>query len=231
MQTNIEEADKEPSLAITVAKLVAVWLVFAVVVCALGGGFSHGPKDIPAGMSWVNSEDASSSTFYVLRDGPHLILDLNKHAMLLMTVLFCGFMVFAAYLSWQGFRGQVKDRSGEMLTPGKQLLMGVAMAVLVLILGYFNVGNMLLHQRLDLDPASDMVSMNGQMLTRFQDIQGFRGYETHGGKGGTQYHLLMEISGAEPVALGGHSPNSDVEPLATRLNGYLAEVRRQAPAH
>ncbi|HEY3858511.1 MAG TPA: hypothetical protein VGM47_02735 [Gammaproteobacteria bacterium] len=229
MQMTTDQEDQGPSLSTTVAKLVLVWVVLSIVICSMGGGFSHGPKDIPAGMTWTNPDDVDFSTFYVLRDGEHgdgprIILDLNKHTMLTTTVLLCGVVVFLAYLSLQGFMGRLKNGAGDPLPTSQQFLAGLALAAAVLVVGLFTTARMKHAERLDLDPAADTVSMNGQTLARFQDITTFHAYNTSSRRS-YHFHLEMQLRSAPSVALGGSDPAYDVNPLATMLNGYLAEQR------
>jgi hypothetical protein len=179
-------------------------------------------------MTWTNPDDVVFSTFYVLRDGPHgdgphIILDLNKHTMLTNAVLFCGVIVVLAYLSLQGFRGRLSNGDGP-LPPSQQFLAGVGLAVAVLLSGFWAIAHMKQDQRLDLDPAADTVSMNGQVLAPFQDITTFHAWVTNG-RYSTGFHLEMQLRSAPSVTLGGFDTAYDVKPLATMLNGYLAEQR------
>ncbi|HEY1991267.1 MAG TPA: hypothetical protein VGH71_02315, partial [Gammaproteobacteria bacterium] len=192
---------------------------------AFAGIFASGPKDIPAGMSWVNAMDSSSSTFYILRGGPRLILELNLHSQRWIAMLFTGMAVMFMYIVGQALRGKLKNRQKELLPPWQQWLMAVLGAAMVLFLLWYGVGNLMKKQVLDFDPAADTVQLDGDYLGPFRQVTGFRSYTTRGSKGSINYHLVMDVAGAPERQIGGANPHADVGPLADALNHYLAEVR------
>lgn len=228
--TNIQEEPQKENLAVSFAKWFAVWLTVYVVVGAFGGVFRPVPQDIPAGMTWQNTEQASSSTFYILRDGPHLILGLNRHSQTLWVALFTAMAVMFAYLCGQALHGKLKNRGGNLLPPYGQKLMAVLMAAIVVFMLTYGVGNLLKKEVLDLDPAADSVRLNGDYVGPFRQVTDFRAYITRGSKGSTDYHIVLERQGGEPIRLEGGNAHGDVQQVADYLNGYLAEVRLQAPS-
>ena len=225
--TNIkEEPEQDEHWGWQIAKWGALWLVLVLVFGAFTGVFASGPKDIPAGMSWVNAVDASSSTFYILRGGPHLILELNPHSQRWMVALFTGMAVMFMYIFGQGLQGKLKNRQKEVLPPWQQgLSMAVSVAAIVFVLWY-GVGNLLKKETLDFDPAADTVQLNGDYLGSFAHLLQFRAYVTHGSKGSINYHLVMDMAGAPERQLGGANAHSDVDTTADYLNRYLTEARQ-----
>lgn len=227
--TNIkEQPEQEEQWGWQIAKWAALWLVFFLVFGAFTGVFASEPKDIPAGMSWVNAADASSSTFYVLRGGQHLILELNPHSQRWMLALFMGMMVMFIYIFGQGLRGKLKNRQKQVLPPWQQrLMMALSVAVIVFVLWY-GVGNLLKKEVLDFDPAADSVTLDGDYLGSFAHLLQFRSYYTRGSKGSISYHLVMDMAGAPERQLGGANAHSDVDATADYLNRYLTEARQPA---
>lgn len=228
--TNVkEEEPPQESLLSSVLKWGSLWLVLFAVLGIYGGVFRSSPKDFPAGMSWVNSVDFTSSTLYILRDGPHLILETNAHSerwwLLLITALAVGLM----YMCSQGFQGKLKDRSGELLPGYGQSLTALLMAVVSIGVLWYGGGVMLKSMKLDLDPAADTVTLNGEYMASFKDVADFRAYTTRGSKGSTNYHIELEVQGQSPIALSGNA-HDDVDQLAGYLNNYIAEVRAAPPA-
>lgn len=227
--SNIEAKPEQESLAWTLAKWAALWLTLYLVLGAFAGVFAAGPKDIPAGMSWVNAEDAGSSTFYILRGGPHLILELNPHSQWLMSAVFTGFAVMFMYLCGQGLQGKLKNRQKELLPPWQQGLMVVLSVGMVLFLLGFGVGGLMKKEVLDFDPAADTVTLNGNYLDSFAHVLQFRAYVTRGSKGSTNYHLVLDLAGQPERQIGGANPHGDVDQTADYLNRYLADARQTAP--
>lgn len=224
--TNIKEAEpQKESLLWSVAKWFAVWLVVYTVVGLYGGLFRSSPQDIPAGMSWVNEADAASSTFYILRGGPHLILELNAHSQRYVAMLLTGLAVLFMYILSQALQGKLKNKRGELLPGyGQQLMAALAVGMVILILWY-GMGRLLQKESLDLDPAADAVTLNGDHIGSFRKLSLFRAYTTRGSKGGINYHIVMEVSGGSSIPIGGDNAHGDVDAVAAYLNAYLKEVR------
>jgi len=229
--TNIkEEEPQQESLALSVLKWGGVWLVLFAVLGLYGGIFRSSPKDIPAGMTWVNSGDFASSTFYILRGGPHLILELNAHSERWWLLLITAFAVGLTYMCSQGIKGKLKDRRGELLSGGRQIFAAVGFGAFVLVILWFGAVKLLQKMTLDLDPVADTVTLNSVYMGSFKEVTGFRAYTTRGSKGSTNYHLVLEAQGQSPIALGGGNPHDDVDQVAGYLNGYLVDVRRHPDA-
>ena len=227
--TNIQDAPQKESVAWAFARWFAVWLVLYTAVGILGGLFSTAPKAIPAGMAWENAMDASSSTFYILRGGAHLILELNPHSQRLLAMLFTAMAVVFMFLCSQALQGKLKNRRKELLPPWQQMLTGVLCLGMVVFMLWYGIGNLMKKEVLDFDPAADSVTLNGEYLSSLKQVTGFRSYITHGSRGSINYHIVMERAGDQPLQIGGGSPHSDVEQMAAYLNGYLMAARQAQP--
>lgn len=225
--TNIQEQEPhQENVLWSFAKWFAVWLVVYTVVGIFGGLFRSSPQDIPAGMSWVNAADSATATFYVLRGGPHLILELDPHSQKYAAILLTALAVLFMYILSQALQGKLKNKRGELLPGyGQQLMAALAVGMVILILWY-GTGLLFHKQTLDLDPAQDSVTLNGGYLGSFKAVSGFRSYVTRGSKGSINYHLVMEISGDPPLQIGGGNAHEDVDAMAAYLNAYLTELRR-----
>lgn len=227
--TNIQGPQDNESVVYAFARWFAVWLVIYGVMGFYGGMFASTPKDLPAGMTWENAQDVSSSTFYIFRDGPHLILESNPHSQKWMMLLFTGFAVAMMYVVGQGLQGKLRNKRKELLPPWQQWFGVVAGAAAVVFMLWWGVGSLMEKQLLDLDPAADTVTLDGHQLGAFRQVGGFRFYITYGSKGSTNYHLDMELAGTPGIRLGGANAHSDVEQTASYLNSYLADARRAVP--
>ncbi len=228
--TNIqEEKSQKLSVAWIVAKWSAVWLVIYGVMGFYGGLFKSAPQDIPGGMSWINPADAASSTFYILRSGPHLVLELNPHSQIWNGLLLTGLGVLFMWVCSRAVQGKLKNKRGELYSGGGQALAAVLAGGLSIGILTLGMGNLMQKETLDLDPTRDLVQLNGASIASFQQVSGFRSYITRGSKGGTYYHIVLQCSGQEPVPIGGTDAHSDVDQVAGYLNAYLTEVRHSVP--
>lgn len=225
--SNIQEETTQENPAWSYARWFAVWLTLYLVLGAYAGLFSSGPR-LPTGMTWENPGESWWSTFYILRDGPHLILQRNLHSQWLWPIILPMFAAVSLYAFFQGLHGKLKNKQGELLPAWGQSAMAMAMVGLMVLAVGFDGGVALKQQTLDLDPAADTVTLDGGYLCAFREVDGFRAYVTSG-KGGPYYHISLQRAGQPPTELGGMNPHSDVKELASYLDGYLAEARRQLP--
>ena len=228
MYTNLKET-ASPRVPLSpwhkFAIFVAFWAALFLGVALLSRGFAAGPSDVPAGFSWVNA-DASGPTFCILRGGPRLILELDRHSQLFYLGLMTFGLLSVGYGCWLGLQGKLRyrykrGRTAEMSR--KAQYFSVAVGVLVLVYIVWSIGVILRGQTLDLDPAHDAVVLDGQTIARFQDLQQFQAYTTHA-RFGEYAHIRMYLRG-QTIKLGGPMPRWDVQSLAPYLNRYLADVR------
>lgn len=208
------------------AIFVATWAVLFLAVGFLSHAFASGPSDIPSGMSWVNA-DAERPTFYILRGGPRLILELDRHSQLFYLGLATFGLLSIGYGCWLGLHGKLPYKSrfrhpgGPM--PRKSQYLSVAVGVLVMAFLGWEVWGVMRGQTLDLDPANDAVRLDGETVARFQDVQKFYVYTTNG-RHGQNAHIGLYLRG-QTIKLGGPIPRWDVLVLGPDLNRYLADVR------
>src|SRR5579885_2429622 len=101
-------------------------------------------------MTWVNSGDAASSTFYILRDGPHLILELNPHSQKWWLLLFTALAVGLGYMCGQGIQGKLKDRQGEPLTGASQAVTTIVVGLAAGAVLWFGATRLLQKETLEL---------------------------------------------------------------------------------
>lgn len=224
-----EEETQGESLIGSIVRWAGVWLVISVVLGIYGGVFRSSPRHLSAGMTWVNEGDGASSTFYVLRDGPHLILELNPHSQKWWLLLFTAFAVGLMYMCSQGIRGRLKNRRGQLLSGAGQAFSALGMGAMAAFILWFGAVKMLQQETLDLDPANDTVTLDDAYLAPFKQVTGFRAYTTRGSKGSTNYHIVLETAGRPPIEIGGGNAHDDVDQAAAYLDAYLAEVHQQAP--
>ncbi|HEY3858509.1 MAG TPA: hypothetical protein VGM47_02725 [Gammaproteobacteria bacterium] len=226
--TNVREEQRKEYVRWTVAGLFAVWLAIFAGVGFYGGLFKSSPEDMPAGMMWENAETPAAS-FYILRDGHHLILELNHRSQLWWIVLLTALAVILIYSCSQGLRGRLKNRNGQPLPTYGQALMSLFLGLMALVVLWFWVGSLLKNETLDLDPAKDSVMLDGVVVGPFTQLVGFRFHAIQGPKGATIYELVMEERGHQAIQIGGNNGHTDLEQVALYLNGYLSE-ERQTPA-
>ena len=224
--TNIQEPPVKASVVWAIARWILVGIIIYGVMGAIGGLFDSGPKHIPIGMTWENPDAASSSTFYVLQGGQHLILELNAHSQRWMAMLFAGLAVMVMYIASQGFQGKLKNKQKQSLPGWGQMTMALLMSAMAVLIVSFGLWTLTAKETLDLDPAADTVTLNGHQICTFRQARGFRFYTTRGSKGSIHYHLVLERAGGSDVQIGGPNAHSDVQMMAAYLNGYLNEARR-----
>ena len=204
--------------------LLLIALSAFLVIGAVGGGLPGHP-DVPQGMQWINADDSWSS-YWVLRGGPHLMIESNKRAELVMVGGLSVLLTVIGYVLWRLFhdRPEALRLKKEMTS----LRMYLACTILLLILpvvGFSSLADFIRGKTVELNPVVDRVMLDGVSVTAFHDVRQFSWYTTRGSKGGLSYHLEIDLQGRPSINIDAVTMREDVRSLAPYLNTYLAEVR------
>lgn len=199
--------------------------LFLLVVVA-GGAWSGNP-DVPEGMHWVNSDEAWSSSYWVLRGGSHLILESNKRAEMLMVGGLSVMLTFIGYLLWRLFHDRKEARRLEKEMTSLSMYVLCTLLLLVLpVVACFELNDYIRGKTVELDPTADEFKLDGTAVESFHEVRQFSWYTTSGRNASSSYHLRIDMRDRASIDIDAVTMRSDVRDLAGELNAYLAEVRR-----
>jgi len=199
--------------------------LFLLIVIA--GGAWNGNPDVPEGMHWVNSDEAWSASYWLLRGGSHLILESNKRAEMLMVGGLSVMLTFIGYLLWRLFhdRKEAQRLEKEMTSLSMYILCTIMLLVLPVV-SCFELNDYIRGKTVELDPAADEFKLDGVAVEPFHEIRQFSWYTTTGRNASPSYHLRIDMRDRASIDIDAVTMRSDVRSLAEELNVYLAEVRR-----
>lgn len=204
----------------------AVWVSLTLTVFWSTGAFRTSPADMPAGAIWVNAHTSDDPSFYIVDDGPRLILERNKHSLLLHdAVVYCAWVLFclAGIVTLLGKVGN--QRSWFMSNPVVRSCTAIVAITLVTWWAYSETTYLMKGERLILDPVADVVSDNDVVVDRFHDLSSFQARTTYGRH--TDYFIGMQFKDRENYEFGGFDLGKDVIPLADDLNDRIQAMRAE----
>lgn len=227
MESNLPEqgdrSARQPGYGTLIA-LVAAWLSVMLVVFGITGALRASPADMPMGAIWVNAHAAGSPSFFIVQDGQRLILERDKHSLLLHDAM----VYFAwALLSFAGvllLLGKLKNQPGWVMSnPVPRSVAAVLIILVVNWWAYSETAYLIKGERLVLDPVADVVSNNGVVLDQFRNLSAFQAKMIHGKL--TSYSISMQFRDRPESDFGGFDVGSDVIPLADDLNERIHAMR------
>lgn len=209
--------------------LVAVWATLTLTIFWSAGVFRTSPTEMPAGAIWVNAHSSGDPSFYIVEDGPRLIVERNKHslwphdAMVYFAWLLFGLAAVMALLGKLG-----NQRSWFLSNPVARSCTAVLVILVVTWWAYSETAYLIRGDRLILDPVADVVSDNGVVIDRFRRLSLFQARTSYGRH--TSYFISMQFKDRANSDFGGDDLGSDVIPLAEDLNRRIQAMRAETGA-
>lgn len=229
MESNLpgqEERDAKQRVYSLLLVLAAVWLSVTLTIFWSTGVFRTSPADMPVGALWVNAHSSGDPSFYIVEDGPRLILERNKHSLWLHDALvYCGWVLFC-FAGIMALLGKfANQRSWLMSNPVTRSCSAVLIISVVTWWAYTETAYLIRGDRLIFDPVADVVTDNGVVVDRFHNLSLFRATASYGRY--TAYYIGMQFRDRPYYEFGGYDLGSDVMPMADDLNSRVQAMRAE----
>lgn len=229
MESNLPEQevrDAKPLGYGPLISVVAVWAALTLTVFWSAGVFRTSPADMPAGAVWINAHSSGDPSFYIVEDGPRLILERNKHSLWLHDALVIFGWVLFCLAGIMALLGKLRNqRSWFMSNPVARSCGAVLMIVVATWWAYSETTYLMRGDRLTFDPVADVVTDNGVVVDRFHNLSLFRARTTYGRY--TDYFIGMQFRDRPYFEFGGDDLGSDVIPMADDLNSRIQAMRAE----
>jgi nitrate reductase NapE component len=198
-------------------------------VVALAGSVELRP-DVPDGMQPVNADQVWTASYWIVRGGPHLILEANKRTELPWIAFIALTLSLGGNLCWMGIRGRLKPKYTDTFVPYIPYVLLALVFLIWVILSVSLFGDFIQGKRVELDPVADAVRVDGVQVARFQDVAQFSTSIIHSGRGQVGYDLQIGLRGAASIDIATVDMREDTLALGLELNKYLAEMWSAKPA-
>lgn len=206
--------------------VVAVWAILTLIIFWSTGVFRTSPADMPAGAIWINAHSSGDPSFYIVADGPRLVLERNKHSLWLHDALVIFGWVFICLAGIMALLGKLRNqRSWFMSNPVARSCTAVLVILVVTWWAYSETAYLMRGDRLILDPVADVVTDNDVVVDRFHNLSLFRARTSYGRQ--TDYFIGMQFRDRSNYEFGGYDLGSDVIPMADDLNSRLQGMRAE----